>query len=62
MYELIDKILCVMRDYCRQNGIKLLFGLGDIRQAQKAAGFLWRAINLDVYLPGLSPPAPAWRT
>lgn len=32
MYELIDKILCVMRDYCRQNGIKLLFGLGAIRQ------------------------------
>lgn len=32
MYALIDKILCVMRDHCRQNGIKLLFGLGAIQQ------------------------------
>jgi hypothetical protein len=32
MYCLIDKILSVMRDHCRQNGIKLLFGLGAIQQ------------------------------
>lgn len=32
MYALIDKILVVIRDYCRQHGIKLLFGLGAIQQ------------------------------
>jgi len=32
MYNLIDKILAVIRDYCRQNGMKLLFGLGAIQQ------------------------------
>lgn len=32
MYDLIDKILIVIRDYCHQNGIKLLFGLGAIQQ------------------------------
>lgn len=32
MYALIDKILGVMRDYCRQKGIKLLFGFGAIQQ------------------------------
>ena len=32
MYILIGKILGVMRDHCRQNGIKLLFGLGAIQQ------------------------------
>lgn len=32
MYALVDKILGVMRDYCHQNGTKLLFGLGAIRQ------------------------------
>lgn len=32
MYTLVDKILGVIRDYCRQHGIKLLFGLGAIRQ------------------------------
>lgn len=32
MYVLIEKILGVMRDYCHQNGIKLLFSLGAIRQ------------------------------
>lgn len=32
MYDLIDGILGVMRDHCRQNGIKLLFALGAIKQ------------------------------
>lgn len=32
MYALIDKILGVIRDNCRQRGIKLLFGLGAIQQ------------------------------
>lgn len=32
MYILLDKILVVMRDYCRQNGIKLMFALGAIQQ------------------------------
>jgi lysophospholipase L1-like esterase len=32
MYNLVDKILGVMRDYSHQNNIKLLFGLGAVRQ------------------------------
>ena len=32
MYLLLDHILRVMRDYCSQHGIKLLFGLGAIQQ------------------------------
>lgn len=32
MYGLIDRILVVIRDHCHQNGIKLLFGLGTIKQ------------------------------
>ena len=32
MYALVDKILVVIRDYCTQNNIKLLFGLGAIQQ------------------------------
>lgn len=32
MYSLLDKILAVIADYCRQNGIKLLFALGAIHQ------------------------------
>jgi hypothetical protein len=32
MYVLIDNILQVIRDHCRQNNIKLLFGLGAIKQ------------------------------
>lgn len=32
MYELIDHILQVMRDYCRQHNIKLIFALGAIKQ------------------------------
>ncbi len=32
MYALIDRILVVISDYCRQNGIKLLFGVGAIQQ------------------------------
>lgn len=32
MYGLIDGILTVIRDHCRQNNIKLLFGLGAIKQ------------------------------
>jgi hypothetical protein len=32
MYDLIDKILMVIRDYCYQHKIKLLFGLGAIQQ------------------------------
>lgn len=32
MYSLIDKILAVIKDHCRKNNIKLLFGLGAIHQ------------------------------
>lgn len=32
MYDIIDKILVVIRDYCFQHKIKLLFGLGAIQQ------------------------------
>jgi len=32
MYLLLDHILRVIRDYCNQHGIKLLFGLGAIQQ------------------------------
>lgn len=32
MYNLVDKIVVVMHEYCRQNGIKILFGLGAIMQ------------------------------
>jgi len=32
MYSLVEKIMCVMRDHCRQNGIKLIFALGAIKQ------------------------------
>lgn len=32
MYELLDKILVVIKDHCRKNNIKLLFGLGAIQQ------------------------------
>ncbi|MFZ3018219.1 MAG: hypothetical protein WA056_07180 [Gallionella sp.] len=32
MYNLVDKIMCVIRDHCRQNGIKLIFALGAIKQ------------------------------
>lgn len=32
MYEIIDRILIVIRDYCHQHKIKLLFGLGAIQQ------------------------------
>lgn len=32
MYEIIDRILVVIRDYCYQHKIKLLFGLGAIQQ------------------------------
>lgn len=32
MYDIIDKILIVIRDYCFQHKIKLLFGLGAIQQ------------------------------
>lgn len=32
MYCLLDKILLVIADHCRQNGIKLFFGLGAIHQ------------------------------
>ncbi len=32
MYNLLDKILAVIKDHCRRNNIKLLFGLGAIHQ------------------------------
>lgn len=32
MYNLLDKILGVIKDHCRKNNIKLLFGLGAIHQ------------------------------
>lgn len=32
MYNLLDKILAVIKDHCRKNNIKLLFGLGAIHQ------------------------------
>lgn len=32
MYNLTDKILSVMQDFCRRKGIRLLFGLGAIMQ------------------------------
>ena len=32
MYKLLEKILVVMRDFCRQKGIKLLFAVGAIQQ------------------------------
>ena len=32
MYDIIDKIFIVIRDYCFQHKIKLLFGLGAIQQ------------------------------
>lgn len=32
MYDIIDKIIIVTRDYCYQHKIKLLFGLGAIQQ------------------------------
>ncbi len=32
MYSLLDKILTVIKDHCRKNNIKLLFGLGAIQQ------------------------------
>ncbi len=32
MYNLVEKILGVIKDYCRQHGIRLLFGLEPIKQ------------------------------
>lgn len=32
MYEIVDKIVAVIQDFCRQKGIKLLFGLEPIMQ------------------------------
>ena len=32
MYSLVGKIMCVMRDQCRQKGVKLIFALGAIKQ------------------------------
>jgi hypothetical protein len=32
MYNLVGKIMCVMRDQCRQRGVNLIFALGAIKQ------------------------------
>ena len=48
MYVLIDKILGVMRDHCSQNGIKLLFALGAIKQQ---FGFRSPSALVDYDLP-----------
>ena len=36
LYVLLEKIILVIRDYCRQNGVHLLFSLGAIHQQFKA--------------------------
>lgn len=42
MYELADKILLVISEYCRQNKIKLIFALGAIQQE------FWHLNNTDL--------------
>jgi lysophospholipase L1-like esterase len=32
LYSLVDRIVGVMQDFCRQKGIRLLFGLGAVMQ------------------------------
>jgi hypothetical protein len=48
MYQLVDMILRVIRDFCRQEGIKLIFALGAIAQQFEAKS---QSVLVDYDLP-----------
>lgn len=50
MYQLLEKIIIIIKDYCQSNNIKLLFALGTLHQQFKEGG-QQKSLLIDYDLP-----------